>query len=93
MAKPKKTIPLNDLIDIANDMIRDSAPADTEFRQGVMMLLTTALSKSKNYNGFRFLNKDEVKAGAPGINLGDDLTFEQRFANTDSTRVCYFRSK
>jgi hypothetical protein len=91
MAK-RKTISLNTLTAMANVMFKDSAPDYRAQREGVANLLSSALMEAGNYHGFRYLDETEVSSDSmPGIRPGEyDYNHNQRFLNTDNTRVHYF---
>lgn len=92
MAK-RKTFNVSDLVDTVNQMLRDSKADATERRQGAMNVLEQVLHNTGNYQGFRYLLADEIAEGQPGVNYVDGKPHpdpEQRFVNTDRTRVMYF---
>jgi len=90
----RKTIDIESLIIGANDICKNSKADAGDIRQGAMNLLEFALHRTGNYKGFRYLLKDEVKDGVPGVNYDarglPDADYTKRFENTDRTRVCYF---
>ena len=68
---------------------------DRYWRQGVMTMIEQVLMGTDNYKGFRYLTEDEVPADSkPGIRMGnvagDGTLLDNRFENTDNTRVRYF---
>jgi hypothetical protein len=90
MAK-RKTVTIEFLVNMTNDILKDSAADRVDVRQGAMNLLETVLHSTGNYNGFRYLMT--VVDGNPGVNHAVDgklLNGDARFANTDRTRVEYF---
>jgi hypothetical protein len=92
MAK-RKTIKVEQLVEIVNDMLKNSLEESKERRQGAMNVLEAVLHDTGNYNGFRYLLAEEIVDGAPGINYVYGLPHRdpaKRFANTDRTRVMYF---
>lgn len=81
----RKTIAIKDLLVRVNNMLANST-CSSEVRQGMMGVLESVLHDTGNYKGFRYLAQAEVPAGhLPGIQQG-----EEKFANTDKTRVCYY---
>lgn len=91
----RKTVTIEFLINMTNDICRDSSTDRKDVRQGAMNLLETALHSTGNYRGFRYLLKGECQ-GNPGVNYLDNLPhpdYQQRFANTDPTRVAYYMPK
>jgi len=89
----RKTVTVEFLINMTNDICKDSAPDRADIRQGAMNLLESALHSTGNYKGFRYLLNTECK-GNPGVNYDErglpNADYEARFANTDRTRVQYF---
>jgi hypothetical protein len=98
----KKTYRVDDLRNVANSMLRHST-CSSEMRHGIITLLCEVLHSTGNYQGFRFLTKDEVPYGhMPGINSDDLDPFpkalekldtpehERNFKDTDTTRRQYF---
>ncbi len=63
------------------------------YRRALVVTLEDILHETGNYRGFRYLDQSEVPPdNKPGINVGPDgeqLPYEQRFGETDRTRVCY----
>ena len=90
----RKTVTVEFLINMTNDICKDSAPDRVDVRQGAMNLLESALHSTGNYKGFRYLLNTECE-GNPGVNYDErglpDTDYEARFANTDKTRVKYFK--
>ena len=89
MAK-RKTINVTALIDMVNGICANSAADAVAVRKGAMSVLEQVLFDTRNYAGFKYLMS--VKDGAPGVNYKDGKLCEgeERFANTDRTRVEYF---
>ena len=91
----RKTIPVTELVDMVNDMLKLSEAGRSDIRRGAINVLEQVLFNTRNYHGFRYLMKDEVISGNPGVNQDASgepcLDYETRFANTDSTRVQYFK--
>lgn len=91
----RKTVTIEFLINMTNDICQLSDPDRQQIRQGAMNLLETALHSTGNYRGFRYLLKDECR-GNPGINYLDNLPHPDyllRFVDTDPTRVAYYMPK
>ncbi len=91
----KKTISVNEVIDRANKMLSESL-GDSASREGIMMLTENILHATGNYRGFRYLIKNEVPDGRkPGINVDINgeyySNYDQRFEDTDSTRIAYLQ--
>jgi len=89
----RKTFEVNALKNKINGMIARSTCSAAE-REVMAMVLSDVLHDTGNYNGFRYLGIDEVPAGhLPGVRYGEDgefLSYEERFANTDKSRVSYY---
>ena len=94
----RKTIKVEDLKNQVNQMLKTS-DNNKEYRHGLMTVLESVLHATDNYSGFRYLLENEVPEGElPGINYEvntrghfvpcDD--YEQRFLNTDDSRVHYY---
>ena len=91
----RKTVDIEVLKEMVNNMCRFSVNESKGIRQGAMNVLEEVLHSSGNYKGFRYLYQDEMEAGYSfGINqkttdpIVEDYT--ERFANSDNTRVMYF---
>lgn len=87
----RKTVTVEFLINMTNDICKNSAADRKDIRQGAMNLLETVLHSTGNYKGFRYLLAHEVADGVPGVNYVDGhiIDYPARFANTDRTRVQY----
>ena len=90
----RKTINVESVRALVNGMLKDSAQddhVDRAYREGAISVLEEILHESGNYRGFRYLTANELpKACVPGVHRGDELTFEEKFINTDGTRRFYF---
>lgn len=87
----RKTVEVSKLVDVANTMLA-SEGTSKEFRQGVILMIENVLFETGNYNGFRYLTNNELPEDIePGVryNGQEILPFEERFVNTDATRVMY----
>lgn len=83
---PRKTLKLADLVEKANQFLRESPEAE---RAGRIMLKTFVegfMHDADNYNGFRYLGPDEV-VGAPGIIF--DESPARAHVYPDDSRVSY----
>lgn len=89
----RKTLPVAHVVAFANAMLMHSV-ASEESRKGIMALTENILHGTGNYQGFRYLDKNEVPTGhKPGIHYGPGgvmLDYPERFNDTDNTRVHYF---
>ena len=89
----RKTIKIDMLKERANNMLK-SDYTSIEQREGVMDLMSAVLMEANAYDGFNYLNKFELKDGLkPGINYSDERTMvdgDDRFKNTDRTRVKFY---
>lgn len=94
----RKTINIESVRVLVNQMLRDSHQSDhlcdksdISFREGAISVLEEILHDSGNYRGFRYLTEDEVfKDCLPGVRRGEDLSYEEKFNNTDETRRYYY---
>jgi len=86
----RKTVSVEFLVNMTNDICKDSDASAVGVRQGAMNLLEAVLHSTGNYKGFRYLPK--VSSGQPGVNYVDGhmMDYPARFENTDRTRVQYF---
>jgi len=86
----KKTFNVNEFRVLVNNTLATTGEGEMQYRHGIIDALEHVLHETGNYKGFRYLSKDEVPWGIPGINGPiEDLSYEERFANTDSTRREY----
>jgi hypothetical protein len=89
MAKSKKTITVEELVNITNSMLRESFDTTPAYRKGLIAILEYSLFNTGNYNGFRYMNEKEVPLNElPGIRLNGNSA--DKFDNTDETRVQYY---
>ena len=90
----RKTIEVEAVLDYANTLLSHSLNADE--RRGVMLITEEILHRTGNYRGFKYLDKFEVPEGElPGINVDNNRQMydgDERFDNTDRTRVQYYYS-
>lgn len=93
MKKGRKTVSVEAIVDQVNTSLKEST-CSSETRMGMCTVLEQVLMASGNYNGFRYLDQNEVpKDQLPGVRVGDNgdcLTYEERFANTDESRRQYY---
>ena len=89
----KKTIKIDQLREHVNTSLKISTDTP-DMRQGKILLLEAILHLTGNYNGYRFLQQEEVPKGQlPGIRIDSDsdgITELNPFFNTDPTRVRYY---
>jgi hypothetical protein len=94
MSKQRKTIKIETFLKMANDMLLNSDDKMVDGRKGVQTLIEQVLFETNNYNGFRYLSKDDMAKGhnykstTVGINMGG-IGNTELFQNTDMTRVRY----
>lgn len=92
----KKTINVQAMKDDINKALKNSEYVTPDYRQGLISCIENILHSTGNYNGFRYLSKDEVPDGEESginINVMTNLPFESmdmKFSNTDETRRYYF---
>lgn len=94
----RKTIKIEDVVALTNEFLKNSTTTADE-RRGAAFMLETFLHATGNYRGYRHLLESEVPAGElPGVNYEVNNrgmfvpceNYEQRFFNTDSTRIAYY---
>ena len=84
----RKTFKVNELIDIVNRRNKEST-CDKKVREGWNSMLEEILHLTNQYNGFIYLDENEVPVNClPAINIIVKNT-EERFNNTDDTRRKY----
>jgi hypothetical protein len=89
MAKGKKTISVQAILDYANNELA-YGNSEVAYRQGVINLLEEVLRKTNNYHGFRYLSQEETYSNVlPGIREFNKESGSWNFENTDRTRVKY----
>ena len=101
MARTKKTIRIEDVLTLANDMLRDSVDKNDKVRAGVSVLLESILHNTGNYNGFKYLTEREMKVSrlgeSVGVNSKEDGSFiedyDERFEGTDESRRMYYSQR
>ena len=83
----RKTIEVDRIREYANGFL--SAKGGTTWaREAVMRMIEMVLIETGNYKGFEYLTQDRLDTkDKPGINIGSN---EERFIDTDETRVRYF---
>ena len=94
----RKTIAVEDVISFVNDMLRDSDNDRVAARIGAYLVLEEILHRTGNYNGFRYLTKQDVRSDyTVGVNyevnqhgaLVPCEDYNKRFENTDESRRRY----
>jgi hypothetical protein len=91
----RKTVDIEVLKKYVNDICKFSMNESRDIRQGAMNVLEEVLHTTGNYKGFRYLCPDEMEAGMTvGINSkygspAETMTYDERFKDTDNTRVEY----
>ena len=96
----RKTVDVKTLIDITNDMLKNSFNSSTEQEQrwGAILLLEGVLHRTGNYRGYRYLDSSEVESGfTVGVNYVSNADgvmvphpdYEERFRDCDDTRRVY----
>lgn len=74
----RKTIPLADLVDRTNAMLRDSLPELHEGRISLCVLLESILQDAGQYHGFQFINDDGSTDLGPDYIPPDDPRHSRR---------------
>ncbi len=98
----RKNIKVLDMINFVNEVNWTSGDNEAGYQARVHfgLMLEHFLHRTGNYEGYRYLRSNEITKGVaglnprPGINHSDEceLTFEQQFMNTDSSRRQYLIS-
>lgn len=93
MSKKRKTIAVEKVLEMANHLLRHSADSAVGGREGIQTFIENILFETGNYNGFRYLNKNDMAESNMGKSVGINIDafddYEKRFADTDKTRVEY----
>jgi hypothetical protein len=99
MSKSRKTFKVHEFRENINNRLRNSRDDQRDMRRGMLSALEGVLHATGNYQGFGYLNKDDMVSSDYGTSVGinthqgapsETLTYEQRFENTDDSRVHYF---
>lgn len=89
----RNSLDVAELLEYTNQVLRTSVCVPA-IRTGWISALETVLFRTGNYRGFRYLGVKEVpRHMKPGIRMGEGgemLSYEERFAQTDDTRRCYY---
>lgn len=76
----RKTIPVEDVKRMANDMLRDSVDDMTDGRIAVAILLEQVLMATGNYHGFRYLpGVVEIDESIPSVKVTGDESRRQYY--------------
>lgn len=91
MAKSRKTVSIDFLIDATNKILAEDYPggdqtAPRNRRCGAIDILEAALQAIGRYRGYSYLDQKQVTQSNPGIRWTDD---GHTFDNTDPTRRRY----
>jgi hypothetical protein len=89
--KAKKTFSVAEFKDACNNTLASDFTCHPKYREGIIIALEHVLHATGNYRGYSYLTKDQVPNGElPGINTPiEELSYEDRFKNTDYTRRYY----
>jgi len=92
MAKSRKTIEIETLLDYANGYLASDwqggdSDADKARRQGMIDLLEHALFRADRYRGFVYLDEKIITMSKPGIRFRNEPEFY--LVDTDDTRRRY----
>lgn len=90
----RKTIDIETLKKQANDVLLNTADDMKSHREGVQQMIEFALHHSGNYNGFGYLDSNDMVESRDGMSVGireyNEETKRWNFDDTDHTRVRYF---
>lgn len=84
MARPKKTVKVEELLDFANSILAMSIDS-SDVRPGVMTFIETILMRTDQYAGYRNLDQEELSPDSRGTRTADD-TRRQYFMKTPSMK-------
>lgn len=92
MAKDRKTISIDALLDYANgylsaDYPNCDAPEEIARRNGLIDMIEAALHAVGRYRGYSYLDQKQILQGKPGIRWFEDGS--HAFFDTDKTRRRY----
>jgi len=93
MAKGRKTFSVEKFKKYVNDFCLHSADNKQQAREYLGLYLEKILVETNNYKGFNYLTREMMKNSREGLSIGmNDLTlpYEERFENTDYTRIYYY---
>lgn len=86
----KKTIAVSDIKATVNNMIINSQDDDKQGRESLIVLIESVLMETGNYKGFKYLSPFCMQHSKNGVSVGIMPDADDKFANTDHTRVMYF---
>lgn len=92
----RKTFKVEDFKDKVNGILLHTPDRSLEAREQSMALLESVLHETGNYSGFGYLDVDDMVGSDNGNTVGINdtvskkLPYDERFADTDRTRVKYF---
>jgi len=91
MAKPKKTIQVQELKEMLNEVLLNTLDDNQKGRDALLHFVEVILLKTRNYRGFRYLYEDDMEKSMLGTTVGmhSGKTGKDAFENTDYTRVRY----
>jgi hypothetical protein len=89
MPKPNKTLKVETIKQLANDVLRDSPNGSVEQRETIHVFVSNLLMQAKAYKGFNYLSEDQV---APGRSFGIvfDASPAHQHKYPDPTRTFFY---
>lgn len=99
MAKSRKTFEVKALKTRVNAFLKNSKDNQTEMRQGMSIMLEGILMDTDNYNGFGYLDSDNMADSLNGTTVGintnmrnphSSMTYDEKFAGCDESRRYYY---
>lgn len=87
--KPRKTAKIDFLIDQANSMILHSLDSAKDERLVLGLFIEQILMKHGCYKGFRYLDENDMEKSHNGISVGVHRNTENKWEDTDPSRVMY----
>lgn len=92
----RKTIEIEKVKELVNDMLLHTPDKDTERRVGAFIVLEQLLHDTGNYQGYNHLTSQHMGESLNGKSIGIDIIacnagdWENQFKDCDDTRRYYF---
>jgi len=86
----RRTILEKDILEKANHFFLHTSDEMKKERRVLFNFVSDILIERNKYRGFSFLSREEMKRSEYGKSYGIDNNNENRFENTDQTRVFLF---
>lgn len=86
----RKSIKIVQLIDFANDLLRNSHDDCVLEREGIMGLVSDVLIKTGNYKGYRYLTAEDM-INSQGTTFGVQYNINGDPIMKDTSRIQYYK--